>query len=276
MAQHPPSATLTPCHIVQGCMKLKEYFAAVARVIHEHRTDGEIFDAVTEGQNGDGAKGTVLKEFDRAIAEVRGALLNNKKLLGLFDDDAENPEPKEKKLEREIEEKAMRRHLLKVRRDLSKFAPKASDDSEKIDKITKFEWIVTRIVTDICKELGKFPELGGIFSKTEAMVYRREFEKTEPKPEPKASPAPRPIVASYPKRQVPSSTAVKPSAASIPADLSAPTAPPDSASSPPAKPSATLEELTQRAIAARTKSYQEQKAAIDALNDELRKQGKIL
>jgi hypothetical protein len=260
-------------------MKLKEYFAAVAHVLHERRTEGEIFDAITEGKTEAGQPGLILKEFDRAIGEVRAALLNNKKLLGVFDD-AENPEPKEKKREREIDEQAMRRHLLKVRRDLSRFAPETSGDPEKIDKITKFEWIVVRIMTEICGQLGGFPELGGIFSKTEALAYRREFEKTEPKPEPKAQSTPtaastpktpqmpRPIVASYPKRQVPSAPAVKPPAASISADLSPPT--------PHAKPSPTLEELTQRAIAARTRSYEEQKAAIDALNEELRKQGKIL
>lgn len=223
-------------------MKLKEYFAAVAHVLHEHRTEGEIFDAI--------AGDMVLEEFDRAIAEVRDSLLNNKKLLGLFDDDTENPEPKEQKRERDIDPKALRRHLLKVRHDLSRFAPRPTDDTEKIDKIGKFEWIVTRILTDLNKALGNFPELGGIFSKTEAAAYRREFEKAETKPQPKASPAQRPIIASYPKRQVPSATTVKPSPA--------------------------LEELTKRAIAARTKSYEEQKAAIDALNEELRKQGKIL
>lgn len=231
-------------------MKLKEYFAAVAHVLHEHRTEGEIFDAIAEGKTEEGQPGIVLKEFDRAIAEVRDALLQNKKLLGVFDDDAEKPEPNEKKREREIDEKAMRRHLLKVRRDLSRFAPETSGDPEKVDKISQFEWIVVRIMTDICKQLGNFPEIGGIFSKTEAMAYRREFAVKPPVPAVACNPA------------------------TTPAAL--PSLPTLSAPGSQAKPSPTLEELTQRAIAARTKSYEEQKAAIEALNEELRKMGKIL
>ncbi len=276
-------------------MKLKEYFAAVAHVLHEHRTEGEIFDAIAEGKTEKGEPGMVLGEFDRAIAEVRDALLQNKKLLGVFDDDAEKPEPNEKKREREIDEKAMRRHLLKVRRDLSRFAPEPVGDTDKTDKIAQFEWIVVRIMTDICKHLGSFPELGGIFSKTEAMAYRREFEKTETRsttpasvrparaasPAPAASSMPRPVLASYPKRQVQSVPAIKPpvpAVASNPATSPAalPPLPALSAPVPQTKPSPTLEELTQRAIAARTKSYEEQKAAIEALNEELRKMGKIL
>ncbi len=222
-------------------MKLKEYFAAIAHVLHEHETEGQVLNAVLECKEG---QGKVLNEFQRAIAAVRESLLNNKNLLGIFDP----PQAKEEMMEKEITEKNMRRHLLKVRRDLVKHKPKNCEDKSQLTQFTEFEWIMVRMLTDITRVCGNgFPELGGVFSRMEEKAFTAEFrEETTHTTPPQPPVEDNPLRSAFPAHQ------------------------PSSGASP------ELEKLTEEAIKARSKSYQEQTAAIEALNAQLRKEGKIL
>ena len=153
-------------------MKLSEYISTVAHVLTRHKTDAEIGDALAEG-HGMGAGG-VNGHFDLVMGQVRDALSDNKKLLGVFDGGAEEAERVKSTKEKEINPEDLRRHILAVRHSLRRFGKKKPDNSDLIRQYDSPESIMERILNDLSVTLG-VTDIGRVFGPEESEEYKSQF-----------------------------------------------------------------------------------------------------
>ena len=157
-------------------MRLEEYIDRVGRVITRHITDTEGCDAAAEGR---GDKRVSMKaEFDRAFSEVKAAIANNKALLGVFDGNGGQAGTPEVMKKREIDPVNLRRHILKVRHDLSRHGQNIDASANSVMQGETVETIIVRVLDNLTAALG-IHDLGGVFSATESVIYEKEFGHEE-------------------------------------------------------------------------------------------------
>ena len=157
-------------------MKLNEYISTVAHVLTRHKTDAEVGDALAEG-HGMGVGG-VNGNFDRVMGEVREALNDNKKLLGVFESGDRSAKNAEQIKEREINPDDLKRHLLAVRYGLRGYGKKKPHNGDVISQYDSPESIIERILNDLTLALG-VEGLGRVFGPEEREEYNVQFGRAK-------------------------------------------------------------------------------------------------
>lgn len=173
-------------------MRLKEYIDHLSHVVHYFNTQGDTMEAIAQGKGA--TPGQHKATYDRAIEEVRDALIRNKKLLGVYDQPIQTEADREKAKERKIKPIDLKRHIIKSRHDLRHLKPKrtlytfAGADHETIEgyklQAESVEDIVVQILTQLSEVLGvSAGEVGGVFTVNEQETYHAYFKRDQsPKP----------------------------------------------------------------------------------------------
>lgn len=151
-------------------MKLKEYIAKITRVITDHTAEGDVLETISQGDDRN-REGKVKDEYTAAIGFVKKALAENKELLGVFAE----PAPKDELMEKEIAQRDLENHVLKVRHDLRTHATDIREDQSSGDQRETCDRIIFRILEDLSKAMGDL-KLGGVFSKTEKEMFKSRFK----------------------------------------------------------------------------------------------------
>ncbi len=269
-------------------MKLNEFTKSIGKAFKEQRDEADVLEAISPNMK---------TEYDRALEYVHEAMASNKDLLGVYLQNGQRT-PVEQLPEMEIHKRDLERFVLKLRHDLREHMPQKKRDHETPDDNRETcSHIIFRVVSQISNTLIGM-KFGGVFSETEAKMFEREFPQL-PQPE-QDEPAPKPVpcVPQPQSRQQKlwerRTTAKKLRERGIKAREEAAAEgkkrlaqqeekrQPEPIPSPSKdKQTLSLEELTRRGIEARRQAIRdgmsdEQRAEIKAIEERLRKEGKIL